>query len=724
MEVEDGSVLTHEAWELLVAEGKGLGLNLKVETPPEFAARARATTPTTWAQRKEIIEQALLLAKNLYPHAPFKKEGLSHFFDSFHGLGNLLRAGLSLKDDNFHRQMLLAFSRMRDAHTLYSMPPPWQDAILFLPFQVRGWRDSDGQLHCHVTRVMDAKPDRGLGHEFFRSGARIVRWNGQEMEDMLHRVVFNEPAGNDAAKLAWGFLRCTIRPLIHSTFVRGGESNSPVTLEYIAEGETEVRGIRIPWGVLSGIGANGGFPPGTFSVSPMLSIAKQVEQLTYSRWEMFNEQRIKSQAAVSEGAPDSKSRVESILPELFEFQYTSGFIQRGSDPGLLRDKNHPEKKFGYIRIKGFTADLDPLSATVKTLAEFRRILELMNEVAPDGLILDIRGNPGGNVEAAERMLQMITPHRIEPLRFHFANTDVVRRILQQVSDANLNRTFSIREGNARGEFERWLPDLVHPRPESEHLTSGQTLTDSERANDIGQIHQGPVVLLIDAMTYSAGDMFAAGFDDHQAGTIIGVDERTGGGGADKWEFEEVIARVPELPEIPLQPLPGGVGMSIAIRRCTRVGRHEGRAIEDLGVDAHVVHTRTLADLFDSRDLLAFACETLGKASVHRVVIKEASIRDEVVNVTVETLNVQKLNFADEDDVPLGSAVVTSSPQTFPVTLGRRHAESFTLKVNGLMSDVPVAAARVPLNAGQTDTAVAASAVSGADDDLLNIPPTS
>ena len=42
------------------------------------------------------------------------------------------------------------------------------------------------------------------------------------------------------------------------------------------------------------------------------------------------------------------------------------------------------------------------------------------------------------------------------------------------------------------------------------------------------------MLVTDARCYSATDIFAAGFADHAIGTILGVDDNTGAGGANVW----------------------------------------------------------------------------------------------------------------------------------------------------------------------------------------------
>ena len=227
--------------------------------------------------------------------------------------------------------------------------------------------------------------------------------------------------------------------------------------------------------------------------------------------------------------------------------------------------------------------------TDRIVDEFQRILTLMDRVAPDGLVLDIRGNPGGNVQAAERMLQMLTPGTIVPQQFHLANTPAMLQILRNLRDAaaherQLSPDDDTRLTDARVELGPWLDDADNqPLPEGERLTNGKTLTAFCDANDIGQVYQGRTALLVDGLTYSAADIFAAGFQDHGIGRILGTDAPTGGGGANVWSHNELLQKLGPTPGIALAPLPRDTGMSLAIRRSSRVGFFQGQPVEDVGV---------------------------------------------------------------------------------------------------------------------------------------------
>ena len=83
------------------------------------------------------------------------------------------------------------------------------------------------------------------------------------------------------------------------------------------------------------------------------------------------------------------------------------------------------------------------------------------------------------------------------------------------------------------------------------------LSEPALVNAVGQLYHGPVVLITDALCYSACDMFAGGFADHEIGRILGVDANTGAGGANVLDHDQLRS---EWTNGPLRALPAGAGM--------------------------------------------------------------------------------------------------------------------------------------------------------------------
>ena len=206
------------------------------------------------------------------------------------------------------------------------------------------------------------------------------------------------------------------------------------------------------------------------------------------------------------------------------------------------------------------------------------------------MILDVRGNGGGLIWAGERLLQLFTSNQIEPTRAQFAVTPLTVALSQQA------------------EFAPWKSSLERAVETGASFSAAFPITPSARCNDIGRRYPGPVVLITDARCYSTTDMFAAGFQDHGIGKILGVDDNTGAGGANVWTINVLLQNAANGP---VHALPRGGDMRVAIRRTLRVGPQAGSEIEDLGVEPDQTHQTTRRDLLQNDgDLLEAAVRLL------------------------------------------------------------------------------------------------------------------
>ena len=115
---------------------------------------------------------------------------------------------------------------------------------------------------------------------------------------------------------------------------------------------------------------------------------------------------------------------------------------------------------------------------------------------------------------------------------------------------------------------------------------------------------------MDALTYSAADIFAAGFQDNELGPILGTSATTGAGGANVWTAAQIAQRVADLDHGPVLPGAGG-SFTVVVQPAARVGSRAGLPLEDIGVIADTVHHLTRADLTDgNRQLLRAAARLL------------------------------------------------------------------------------------------------------------------
>jgi hypothetical protein len=247
-------------------------------------------------------------------------------------------------------------------------------------------------------------------------------------------------------------------------------------------------------------------------------------------------------------------------------------------------------EYGYLRLWSFD-----LSDDDGFVAE---VVSMLGQLPQNGLIIDLRGNPGGLIWAAERLLQLFTPSRISPSRFSIIASDLTRAM----TDAPQNRR----------ELGPWRRTLLDAIGTGEVYSQSVTITPHDRCNDIGQVYGGPVVAVVDPTTYSAADLFAAGFADNGLGTVVSVGRATGAGGANVWRADTLNSVLAGTSKS-LPRLPRGVGFTMSVRRATRIGASDGAPIEDVGIVGHRSYAMTRADLIDGNVGLHAYCGRLLEA---------------------------------------------------------------------------------------------------------------
>lgn len=681
MVIEDGRPRTAAAIEVLKKSRETFNLlQLQVTDVPTFLAAAESPeNKLTLAEKHTIVEQAILVIDQLYAHLPFKRA--RYAVDPVQRL-RLVRSRTS--DDTteirFHSGMVGALASLRDAHTFYGLPTPFRDALAFLPFRLNFYFDETGQPRFLVTRVLDK-----FGHEDFKEGAEVTFWNGMPVGSAIDREAELDPSGNEAAQFARALNRLTARSMTFSA----PRDERWVTLEYrSARDPGKEMAIVLPWNVISG----GDFQDlsgrsGSSVYAPQLEL-DQYRKLFWCQYQLSVEQAARGKAtagslytgAVFQGnipadpGAEPKALDDNIfsrLPAVFEFQHTGGVDDEGKvRAASLVDPAHPDKRFGYLLLKSFDGDADEL------VDEFQRILTLLNTQGPDGLILDVRSNPGGSIQAGERMLQMLTPREVVTAGFHFISTPMTQQIAAQLSGS------LTQDASTLAEWQPWLQDLVDSVASGGILTRARQLTPVDVANSVGQVYQGPVLLLIDALSYSATDIFCGGFQDNEIGPVIGVDPNTGGGGANRWLHSEILQKTAGLEGLPLVELPRGATLGLAIRRSSRVGPRAGNPLEDTGVQADELYSQTRNDLLNlDEDLMKFACGRLAARPSCVLQILSADGMSGHIAIRLTAWNLDRLEVL-VDGLPQLAVAADRGEQTIIVPMAGLPHEPRVVKVLG------------------------------------------
>ncbi len=607
----------------------------------EFLATAGTLT---LAQRKLIVDQALILLEQNYAHLPLKVA--MHAVNPVQRL-RVLRARLERQTDataepewQFHRELSSTFHSVRDLHTNYLLPAPFAGKIAFLPFQLERCFNPDGTEQYLVARTVADFTGLDVGTE-------VTHWNGTPIARAvaLNGAVF--AGSNTAANLARGLESLTLRPLVIQL---PPDEDWVVVTHRTADGTR--RSIQVDWQVTDNL------PPMT-----------DVDSL--------------SPAAAAQGVDldsDEKARAKKLLhaPKVVAAEAEGGAVAMSEQdvpttmPGVFRARpvSTSSGTFGHLRI--FTFSVDDPEAFLK---EFIRLAALLPQ---NGLIVDVRDNGGGHIFASEFLLQTMTPHRVEPEPVQFLSTPLNLRICRRHAD---DPTGQINLGP-------WFPSLDSSTETGQAFSCAHTITPVEGANSVGQTYHGPVVLITDARCYSATDIFAAGWADHSLGPILGVDDNTGAGGANVWTHGllSTLLRIPDPgdAETPYQPLPNKANMRVSIRRTLRVGKLAGTPVEDLGVRPTHQHQLTRADLLQGNvDLLNRAGALLAEQPVRRL-----GVALDGTTVALDTVNLDRVDVY-VDGRPATSLDVADGAHT--VTLATSGTQ---VRVEGFADGRLVAARKV------------------------------
>lgn len=520
------------------------------------------------AERLRLIDGIERVLEGIYTHLPLKRA--RYGFDPVQRLRILRSQVDELTDDGFHFALADAVTRLRDAHTRYTGPTLLQNKIAALPFLVEMVGPMTAPSYV-VTKV-------GSGLEpTFAPGVMLAHWNGVPIDRAVQRHSDEEVGGRPDSQRAWAVQSLTLRSLQYGP----PPDELWVIVGYQPIGRTgapgRIREVKIPWQVIdpSQIAPMLSGGPGgrhakalrrTRAIDPAAEAIRRAKMLLFAPHALTGDQAPAPSAAGRR--PRSKTTAASIIPT----QLTETLKAMSIDV--------PGGSFGYLRIFGFDTAPEPF------INELIRLIGLL----PDrGLIIDVRGNPGGYIWAAELALQLFTPKRIEPTRFSALATPFTREISTI--------------GDVGDDLEPWRSSLIAAVRNGELYAQTIPITDPAQCNALGQHYGGPVVLVGDSTTYSAGDLFCAGFVDNGMGPFLCVGSATGAGGANVWEYAELRKALAGSPAA-LPALPDGIDLSFSFRRATRARASEGLQIEDVGI-AGTPYAITMDDLLNGNvDLLA------------------------------------------------------------------------------------------------------------------------
>jgi hypothetical protein len=578
----------------------------RLASAPQLADVIAAAEPLTPDERRQIVRQAQVLIEQLFVHLPLKRA--MHAVDPLQRLRLLERRLPAYDDRRFHDEMISIFVGLRDLHTNYILPRPYAGRVAVLPFRIEAYFEGAAR-HYIVTGVAPGHPLPAP----FAPGVEVTHWNGVPIDLAVARNGDRNAGSNLDARHARGLQSMTQRPM----GLLAPPDEDWVDVTYVADGATHQQ--RFDWVTLEPEGTATGDVPSPLEdpVAGALGIDVLAEELRRAQKLVLAPEAVELELAMAAGgaeaAGDDQLAAVSRFPDVLQFRTVTG----------------PQGPLGYLRIRTFLVrDL------AGYLDEVARILALLPQ---GGLIIDVRGNGGGVIAAGELLLQLLTPREIEPERLHFISTPLTLALTESAG------------------LEAWHESIGESVETGAPFSDGAPLAPQypELCNLIGQIYHGPVALITDALCYSTTDIFAAGFQDHEIGPIVGTSGNTGAGGANVWDYETLMEALPDA----IGPLPKDASMRVAIRRTTRVGERAGDPVEDLGVVPEMVHRMTRRDLLEQNaDLIAAAAAALAPLPVRELTVLTVT-QDSGVSLHVRTRGLDRIDVY-VDGRPVESVDVT------------------------------------------------------------------
>lgn len=604
-------------------------------------------------ERRCLVEQALILIEEAYVHLPMKRA--MHAIDPVQRL-RLLRhqlefgASNELSGASFHNELTEIFTSNRDLHTTYTLPEPYCRLTAFLPFFTEICFEGERPSYL-VTKVHES-----FDHPTFEPGVEILHWNGVPIDRAVERNGERNAGSNRAARLACGLNALTLRPMIN--LLPPDESWVRVAYRTV---DGRVDDVSLDWDVFSpSPGLTSVDPSELTSASAAMGYDVQTDAVHHAKRNLFATAAVRAeQRAVSEGAAVDvlDGELSTEMPTVFR----------------ARPVTTSHGTFGYIRV--FTFNVRSADAFV------REFLRLMDDLPDDGLILDVRGNPGGLIYASEELLQVMTPRRIEPSPFQLVSTPLTRALCDRCSGSDTPSWLDLTP---------WTASVRAAVRTGATYSNAFPISDPDRCNAIGQRVHGPVLLITDGLCYSATDLFAAGFRDHGIGTILGCSGNTGAGGANVWSHD-LIVQLLGRSDARLEPLPYGAGINVSVRRNLRVGSLAGTPLEELGVVPDELHQMTRRDVLGgNEDLIEHAARLLSTKRRFKIALGIGERTTEGLRLTLDTENLALV------DLYVGGHPADSIPVTDGRTacsLDLPGTQGALLEVRGFDEDGTLAAAR-------------------------------
>jgi C-terminal processing protease CtpA/Prc len=452
------------------------------------------------------------------------RAGLAELFSLPSGVW-LDRVRKTKSDIEFYEICAQYIASLNDAHDYYQVPSNFTARLNF------GVDIYDGKLLVDTINRL-----RLPAAEFpFVNGYELVSIDGRDAQKILDGLLQYEIAANPRSTRRLAAQLLTIRPqsiIPHATDV------PEISTVVFRRPDGGLEAYRIPW---------------TKSGLPLTSVGRYITPFPIAQARMRSAARIDDEPEPDPDAePDYMQPLHALwnctLPDravngfgsqfpIFVNSMPAGFKLRlgGSSADVFYSGTFVSGKYtiGFIRIPSYSP-----SNTTTALAAFQREIDFFKNNT-DGLIVDEMRNPGGSVSYLNRLTSFLMPKTWRSIPFEVRAT------------SNLIASFSAsyESAKAQGAPQSILDQLLFIKDafvSANRANRGRTIPiplddvvidRSPAVDSTGKViaYDKPIMVLVDEMSASGGDAFAATIQDNARGPLLGFRTMGAGGNVVSWE---------------------------------------------------------------------------------------------------------------------------------------------------------------------------------------------
>jgi peptidase S41-like protein/PDZ domain-containing protein len=460
---------------------------------------------------------AALYAKRYAPYE-WKRDALK--FDLLQIAPWVAKVQASTSDLDFYEILSEYVAGLDDAHAGYSLP---SNFVARLNFTVDLF---DGKLLVDsINRTRLPVPEFG-----FRIGDELISIDEQDAQLLLQGLLRYEVSANPRSTRRAAAARLTTRP--QSTIPHAADVPDISTVVLRRPGG-ELESHQIPW-------TKSGLP--LVAVGRYFSPAAVVRRIPKTGpdgGERFPE--LPDDGKLLSRLQNSRTRDRGVVGygavvPVFAESLPKNFVHRlgrsASDPFFSGTFEAGGHRLGFIRIPTY----DPANS-VSALVAFQNEIAFF-QANTDGLIVDNMRNPGGSVAFVNQLLRYLMPFRWSSILFEVrATSDWVvafSAAVEQLKAAGgapsqINQYQAIKD--AIVDANRQMRGRTIPIPLDSLTAERAPATDSQ-----GRViaYNKPLLLLIDEMSASAAEIFAATIQDNQRARLFGWRTMGAGGNVESW----------------------------------------------------------------------------------------------------------------------------------------------------------------------------------------------